>query len=162
MTKGIRENEPDPEIVYADIFSLPRHVSQKHPAMSLYDRAAQFAPSAALTGYDAMIGEEARLVGRRIEPGDAETEALNEAAARLRRILDSGKKPLAEITWFVPDPLKAGGTYETVTERVRRLDPVRGKIVLSRTEGYGNSSVEISLSDVLEIHVQDESEESEL
>ncbi len=60
MAKGIINKEPDPRIVYADIIDLPHHQSSTHPHMSLYDRAAQFAPFAALTGYDDMITEEAR------------------------------------------------------------------------------------------------------
>ena len=60
MAKGIINKEPDPRIVYADIIDLPHHQSTTHPHMSLYDRAAQFAPFAALTGYDDMITEEAR------------------------------------------------------------------------------------------------------
>ena len=60
MAKGIINKEPDPRIVYADIIDLPHHQSSTHPHMSRYDRAAQFAPFAALTGYDDMITEEAR------------------------------------------------------------------------------------------------------
>lgn len=78
MTKGITGTEPDPEIVYADIFRLPRHVSDHHPQMSLYDRAAQFAPYAALTGYDDMVREEARQHERRIEESDRPVEEWEE------------------------------------------------------------------------------------
>lgn len=60
MTKGYRKNEPDPRIVYKDIIDMPHHQSLTHPHMSLYDRAAQFAPFAALTGYEDMINEEAQ------------------------------------------------------------------------------------------------------
>ncbi len=62
MAKGIINKEPDPRIVYADIIDLPHHQSSTHPHMSLYDRAAQFAPFAALTGYDDMITQEARKI----------------------------------------------------------------------------------------------------
>ena len=62
MTKGITEKEPDPRIVYADIIDLPHHQSSTRPHMSLYDRAAQFASFAALTGYDDMVKEEARYL----------------------------------------------------------------------------------------------------
>ena len=61
--------EPDPRIVYADIIDLPHHQSAKRKHMSLHDRAAQFAPFAALVGYDEMVDEEARLTDRQIEPG---------------------------------------------------------------------------------------------
>lgn len=59
MTKGITGKEPNPKIVYADIIDMPHHTSSKHPQMSLYDRAAQFMPFAALTGYEDMINEAA-------------------------------------------------------------------------------------------------------
>ena len=62
MTKGITNKEPDPEIIYADIFHHPHWQSPTRPHMSLYDRAAQFAPFAALTGYEDMVNEEARRV----------------------------------------------------------------------------------------------------
>ena len=66
MAKGITEKEPDPRIVYADIIDLPHHQSPTRPHMSLYDRAAQFAPFAALTGYDDMIVEEVRETDTRV------------------------------------------------------------------------------------------------
>ena len=62
MAKGITGQEPDARIVYSDIIDMPHHQSETHPHMSLYDRAAQFAPFAALTGYEDMINEEARNV----------------------------------------------------------------------------------------------------
>ena len=65
MTKGITGREPDPRVVYADIIDHPHHVSDHHPRMSPHDRAAQFAPFAALSGYEEMIAETARSVGDR-------------------------------------------------------------------------------------------------
>ena len=64
MTRENIGKEVDPEIVYADIFRLPHHVSDHHPRMSLHDRAAQFSPFAALVGFDGMIDEEARKAER--------------------------------------------------------------------------------------------------
>ena len=63
MTKGMTEKEPDPRVVYADIFDLPHHVSETHPHMSLSDRAAQFSSYKALSGYEDMVAEEARMTG---------------------------------------------------------------------------------------------------
>ena len=68
MTKGITGKEADPEIVYADIFDLPRHVSDHHPPMSLYDRAAQFAAYKTLSGFEDMVNERARLVDSGVLP----------------------------------------------------------------------------------------------
>ena len=78
MKKQAAGKAPDPRVVYADIISHPHHVSDHHPQMSLYDRAAQFAPFAALPGYDDMIAEEARPVARRIELSEEEQEQLNQ------------------------------------------------------------------------------------
>ena len=103
-----------------DILSLPRPVSQKHARMSMSDRAAQFAPFAALTGFDALVEERARLTQARRELDEGEKAALDE---RLRAI--GARLPAeAEITYFVPDRRKAGGAYVTARGRVRRLDPV--------------------------------------
>mgnify|MGYP006873013565 FL=1 len=60
MTQGIRSNEPDARTIYGEIIDLPHHRSSKHPHMSLYDRAAQFAPFAALNGYEEMVNNEAQ------------------------------------------------------------------------------------------------------
>lgn len=67
MAQGIKGKEPDPSIVYADIIDMPHHVSTKHPHMSLHDRAAQFSPFAALSGYEDMIDEEARLTQEQMD-----------------------------------------------------------------------------------------------
>ena len=104
---------------YDDIIHLPHHVSQNHPQMPLRDRAAQFAPFAALTGYEAAVGETARLTAERRELDAQETEELNrrltDLAARLK------DRPEATIEYFVPDDRKAGGAYVTVTGRVRNI-----------------------------------------
>ena len=71
------ESIPDPRIVYADIIDLPHHQSAKRKHMSLHDRAAQFAPFAALVGYDEMVDEEARLTDRQITPGESDLDRLD-------------------------------------------------------------------------------------
>ena len=117
MAKGITGKEPDPREVYGDIIDHPHWESPKHPPMSLYDRAAQFAPFAALSGYDDMIGEEARLVDNRIELSEEEWEELNRKLGRIDETIRQGAQPAATITYFVPDPLKPGGLYETIAEK---------------------------------------------
>ena len=74
-------------IVYADIINLPHFQSQKRPHMSLYDRAAQFAPFAALTGFDDMVTEEARLTDKPIELSEIELETLNRKMDLLELLL---------------------------------------------------------------------------
>ena len=104
---------------YDDIIYLPHHVSQNYPQMSMHDRAAQFAPFAALTGYEAAVGETARLTTERRELDAQEAAELNrrltDLAARLK------DRPEATIEYFVPDERKAGGAYVTVTGRVRNI-----------------------------------------
>ena len=152
MTKGITEKEADPRVVYADIIGLPHHESTKHPPMSLYERAAQFSSYKALTGYEDMVVEEARQVDRKQELTDDDLDELNQKLNLLSDSLRDGEKPSAAITYFIPDSRKAGGRYETVTDRIRRIDAARGKVVLERTAGYGNSAVEIDIRDILEIN----------
>ena len=149
MTRGITGREPDPREVYGDIIGHPHRVSPKHPQMSLYDRAAQFAPFAALTGYEDMIGEEARLVDNKIELSDEELEDLNRKLAEISEMISRGLRPEATITCFIPDPLKPGGVYETVTEKIRRVDPVSGIIQLERKATAAGSYMEIRITDIL-------------
>ena len=143
--------EKNGRIVYADIIDHPHWQSPTRPHMSLYDRAAQFAPFAALTGYDDMVNEEARLVDQKIELGEAALELLNQKLNLINDVIRDGVTPTLTITYFVPDLLKAGGRYDTITEEIKRIDVARGKVVLVRTEGYGKTNVEISISDILEI-----------
>lgn len=105
---------------YDDIIDLPHPVSETHPPMSRADRAAQFSPFAALTGYDAAVRETARVTERRIELDEGVKAELN---ARLNCILEHlSEHPQVSITYFMPDEKKSGGAYRTVTGAVRKLD----------------------------------------
>ena len=152
MTKGITGHEPDPRAIYADIIDLPHHQSKVHKHMSLYDRAAQFAPFAALTGYDDMVEEEARLVDNKIELDGSELEILDQKLAIIAKEIDKGRSPEVSITYFVPDLFKQGGSYQTITEVIKKVDNVSRKLVLERKEGFADMNVTISISDILEIH----------
>ncbi len=155
MAKGITGKEPDPREVYRDIIDHPRWESPTRPPMSLYDRAAQFAPFAALSGYDDMIDEEARLVDNRIELSEEELEELNRKLSLIHESIRQGIHPAVTITYFVPDPLKPGGLYTTVSERVRRVDAANGIIRLDRkaakAESKAKSYMEIQIKDILDI-----------
>ena len=108
---------------YDDIIRLSRPVSRAHPPMPIEARAAQFAPFAALTGYEAVIEEAARLTARQIELGEDAARELNEKLTRLAdRIAPPGGPAAVELTWFEPDGLKLGGEYVTRTVTVRRVD----------------------------------------
>ena len=113
---------------YDDIIHLPHHVSQNHPQMPMLDRAAQFAPFAALTGYEAAVEETARLTSERRELSSQETEELNRRLAAL--IVHLPDRPEATVEYFVPDDRKAGGAYVTVTGRVRHISVPERTLVM--------------------------------
>ena len=123
-------NVPTAREVYGDIIDLPHHQSSKHKHMSLHDRAAQFAPFAALVGYDEMVGEEARLTERQVSLGESDLDRLDRIFRSLSSELAAGRRPFVSALVFVPDARKAGGRYETVTGRAKRLDPVDRKLLL--------------------------------
>ena len=105
---------------YEDIIDLPHHVSYRHPRMSRIDRAAQFAPFSALTGYGAAVEETARLTEGLTELDETARAFLNE---KLRMLADSlGDEPQISITYFRPDERKSGGAYLTVSGVVKTLD----------------------------------------
>ena len=113
---------------YDDIINLPHHVSAKHPRMSASDRAAQFSPFAALTGYGDEISETARLTDCRIEPDEEIKAELN---AKLRIIAaGAGEMPAVEITYFRPDDRKRGGAYLTAAGKVKRIDEYAGAVIM--------------------------------
>lgn len=151
MAKGITKKEPDPRIVYADIIDLPHWQSPTRPRMSLYDRAAQFAPFAALTGYEDMVNEEARVVDEKIELGEKDKELLNQKVSLIADAVEDGERPTVVVTYFVPDPLKAGGKYKTVTETVKKIDTVRRCLILEKTVGVAGIHAEVLFDDILEL-----------
>ena len=105
---------------YDDIINLPRPVSSKHPPMPMSDRAAQFSPFAALTGYDEAVMETGRLTERKRELNDEEIAALNQKLQFLSEHLE--EHPTVTVTFFIPDAKKAGGSYTTKTCRLKKID----------------------------------------
>lgn len=117
---------------YDDIISLPRPVSKKRSPMSNFDRAAQFSPFAALTGYDAVIAETGRLTDSRIELDEGGKALLDE---KLQLILANlSEKPEVQLRVFCPDSRKSGGAYETLRGNVKKIDPVARVLVLTGGE----------------------------
>ena len=112
---------------YDDIINLPHHVSVSHPHMPNIERAAQFSPFAALTGFEGAIEETARLTDDLRDISDSEREKLDAALAAIMRDLDPNE--YVRITYFVPDPRKDGGEYVTELVRIRRVDPDTREIV---------------------------------
>lgn len=113
---------------YDDIINLPNPTSKNHPRMSLHDRAAQFAPFAALTGHDAAIKETARLTDERLELSDEVIMKLND---QLNMIRDNiGTEQEISITYFVPDDKKSGGAYLTHSGIVKKIDEFERKLIM--------------------------------
>lgn len=114
---------------YDDIIGLPHPEPQTHPRMSLHDRAAQFSPFAALTGNSAAIAETGRLTDSRVILDEYEMARVDDALQKLQEQLT--RKPVASITYFVPDAKKAGGAYRTIRGAVKRIDAVNGVLLLT-------------------------------
>ena len=113
---------------YDDIINMPHHVSTTHPQMPLHDRAAQFSPFAALTGHEDAIKEAARLTDEWMEPDDDRKSELNEKLQELLARIE--EKPPVTVTYFIPDEQKAGGTYVTVTGKLKKINEYDRMLVL--------------------------------
>lgn len=113
---------------YDEIMELPHHVSKTRPQMPLSDRAAQFAPFAALTGYDSAIKETGRLTDERIELDEEALTALDRKYQLLIEALDDA--PEVTIIYFQPDERKAGGQYVSATGTVKKVDTFGRRILL--------------------------------
>ena len=127
---------------YNDIINLPNHVSPTRPRMSMIDRAAQFSPFAALTGYDAAIKETGRLTDERIELSEESRAALDRKQQFLLEHISD--HPEISVTYFVHDERKSGGAYVTVTGQVKRVDEYERQLILV-------DGVKIPLDEILEL-----------
>lgn len=136
---------------YEDIIHLPHHQSSNRPHMSLYDRAAQFSPFAALTGFDGVIAETSRLTDQKIELSEYERALLDQKLSLIDDELRKGNHPEIAVVYFVPDPLKAGGAYEEYTGRVRSIDAVE-KCVVFLAENRRSAGRRIGIDDIWEMH----------
>lgn len=114
---------------YADIIQEPHHRSSRHPHMSRADRAAQFSPFKALTGFEDATKETARLTEEKPDLQEDDIARLDMQLAFLQEHL--AEKPLLEITFFAPDPLKSGGAIRRMTGTLRRVDTYDRELVMS-------------------------------
>lgn len=121
--------KPVPPRHYDDIIDLPRPVSPRRAKMPLLGRAAQFAPFAALSGYDGAVQETTRLTDRCIELDEENLALLDQQLTRLMSAI--AEHPEVTFTCFEPDEKKAGGAYRSVTGRVRRIDETGREIILT-------------------------------
>lgn len=135
---------------YEDIMNLPHHVSQTHPPMSIANRAAQFAPFAALTGYEDAVKETARLTDQRMELDENQKAQLDERLMIVCEVLrgnltlpkDVSRK--IKVTYFVKDEKKAGGSYATENSEVKKIDTFSHNLVM-------DSGVVISILDIIDL-----------
>lgn len=114
---------------YEDIVNLPPYISKKRPQPTMKDRAARFAPFAAITGYEEMVLEEARVTEERIELDEGAISMLNEKLSMIQEFLD--EKPEIRITYFEPDKRKSGGAYVSIIGTVKRIDEYEHIVVMT-------------------------------
>lgn len=124
---------------YDDILRLPHPTSKKHPRMDRADRAAQFSPFAALTGYGDVVAETARLTDGRVELTEDEIAALD---ARLRLAMETDCE--VTVTWFRPDEKKSGGSYVATTGCIKKADPLSRLLVM-------DDGAQIPVDDIVEL-----------
>lgn len=139
---------------YDDIINLPHHVSPTRPQMSMINRAAQFSPFAALTGYEDAILETGRLTDARIEMSEDELDALN---AKYQLLMDTiGTEIEVSITYFKQDDRKAGGAYLTERDVVKKVDTYNRRILM-------RNGTCIPMDDIFDIDLSgSETEESQM
>ena len=116
---------------YDDLIDLPHHVSERHPQMPMIDRAAQFSPFAALTGYDEAIVETARLTDQKRELSEDQKQEISRELNALQARIKTD--PAVTVVYFEADGRKTGGAYRTLTGAVKKVDEYLG--VLELTEG---------------------------
>lgn len=116
---------------YDDLLNLPHHTSAVQPAMSMQNRAAQFASFAALVGYDALIQETTRLTDQMAELDESVKAELNEKLRLLLELLP--QQPEVTVTYFLPDSRKAGGAYRTTSGIIRKF--LRNENILVMMDG---------------------------
>lgn len=135
---------------YADIIHLPHHQAANRPHMSLYDRAAQFSPYAALVGFDGVIAETGRLTDQKIELSDSEKALLDQKLTLIDDVIQDGYHPEITVVYFVADLLKDGGEYQEYTGKVRQIDLVERTIVFLADNGR-SAGKQVPIDDVMTV-----------
>lgn len=129
---------------YDDIIGLPHHVSATYPHMPMADRAAQFMPFRALTGYEDTVRETARYTDERIELTEDEKALLD---TRLQTLADEiAGQPQVTVTYFQPDKKKAGGAYVFTTGQLKKIDDYEGTLILTNGQ-------RIPIADIMDIQL---------
>ncbi len=130
---------------YKDIIDLPHHVSDKRPHMSPRDRAGQFSPFAALTGFDDSIEETGRYTDSRLFTDE---DDMAEIGRKLKILEDVGKGQTVKVTYFVPDLKKEGGAYRTVESAVRKVKVFERALILEDGNEIGFDDISALESDL--------------
>ena len=115
---------------YEDIINLPHHISKKHPQMTMESRAAQFAPFAALVGYEDAVEETARLTTKRIELNEEEKNILDMKLQMLKEQMHVQIYPEISVMYFVPDLKKEGGKYIKISGTIKKIDEYKQLLIL--------------------------------
>jgi len=136
---------------YSDIIHLPHHKALNRPHMSMYDRAAQFSPFAALTGFDGVIAETGRLTDRKIELSESEKILLDQKLTLIDDVIQDKHHPEITVVYFVPDYLKDGGEYEEYTGKVRHIDKVERTVVFLAANGRSAGKA-IKIDEIKNVH----------
>ncbi len=134
---------------YDDIINLPHPVSKNHAAMPMTERAAQFSPFAALTGYGDAVAETARLTQERIELDESRKLQIGAVLARARERIR--EQPEAVLVYFLQDALKEGGSYVTVLGRIRKIDELAQTLSLA-------DGTRIPMADLVELNLTEASD----
>lgn len=142
---------PERKNPYADILAHPHHQAENRSHMSMHERAAQFSPFAALTGFDGVIAETGRMTERKIELSESQKLLLDQKLTLIDDVIQDGYHPLVTVVYFVPDALKAGGSYRKFIGKVRQVEPVERKLVFLAANARSGGK-EIGIDSILEIH----------
>ena len=140
----------DNDFPYADILHLPHHRAAGRAHMSLHDRAAQFAPFAALTGFDGVIAETGRQTECRAELSESEKALLDRKFARIIDCLQQGRRPTVTVAYFEADARKDGGAYRQHSGEVKKIDLFERTIVFMGKGGHSGGEA-IPIDDVVDI-----------
>ena len=132
---------------YDDILNLPHHVSADRPHMPMIDRAAQFSPFAALTGYDAAIVETARLTDTKRELSEEQKSIISRQLRELQARLKTD--PSVTVTYYIQDERKAGGAYRAISGTAKKVDEYLGVLEMS-------NGITIPFDDILRISSSDD------
>ena len=129
---------------YKDMMNLPHPTSRTHPRMSVSDRAAQFAPFAALTGFESAIKETARLTDKKIELDEMEKLCMDRVLKEIQeKIFDH---PVIEITYFKSDETKKGGSYSSICGAVKKICEYEKKMIME-------DGTEIKIEDIIKLFI---------